>query len=55
MKQKPLRFRYKVYDQQAMEEDVDMKPDQADKDECALEKHRRWVYLMKKREEEKEE
>jgi len=32
-----------------------MKLYQADKDECALEKHRRKVYLMKKREDEKGE
>lgn len=55
MKQKPLRLRFRVFDQQAMDADGEIEQEKSYKDDADLEKHRRWVYLMKKREEEKEE
>lgn len=55
MNQRPLNPRFPVYDQQAMDMDGDIRPENSYKDQDRLERHRRWVYMMKKREEEKEE
>ena len=55
MKQRPLNPRFPVYGQHEMDADRDIRLENSYKDQDRLERHRRWVYMMKKREEEKEE
>lgn len=49
---KPLRLRYRVFDQHAFESEDEQEREPSFKDECALEAHRRAAYLQRRREEE---
>ncbi len=51
---KPIRLRYRFHDQQSLISEDEQELRENFKDECALEKHRRFHYLKRREEEERQ-